>query len=96
MTLKEIIQQYRFMGGAIPDYMHGGIVRYVENRVEPGGFLRAVLENNLAHAVATADEKNIRALHVYAAFLYNHVPTQCHGSPERVQAWLQRRPVSED
>lgn len=72
----------------IPGYMIGGLVRYVFGRIPPGGFLRAVLENDLMGAAGKADEFNRPRLHTYCMFLYNYVPASCKGSPERVAAWL--------
>ena len=69
--------------------MHGGIARYVEQRIDPGDFLYAVLTNDLAEAAGRADETNIRLLHVYAAFFCNEVPRNCHGSKKAVYTWLQ-------
>ena len=42
----------------IPDHMHGAVIRYVEDGIEPGGFLEAVLCNDLKGAVMRADAIN--------------------------------------
>lgn len=76
----------------IPEYMIDGLIRYVFDRVPPGSFLMAVLENNLMRAMECADETNSRCLKAYAMFLYNYVPMSCKGSPEKVEAWLSRKP----
>lgn len=39
-----------------------------------GDFLTAVVENDFCEAVFRADDVNRRALHLYALFLYNHLP----------------------
>jgi len=44
-----IDQQLRSM---VPEHTIGSIDRYIDQRIEPGGFLRAVLENNLKEAMA--------------------------------------------
>jgi hypothetical protein len=72
---------------AIPARMHGGIVRYMLSGVVPGSFLRAVFENDLMGAAGKADAENMLLLHVYARFIYNHMPTPSWGSPEKVKAW---------
>lgn len=79
---------YRFQNYEIPDRMMPGLTRYVEDRVAPGGFLMAVLENDLLRACGAADEENMANLPAYTAYLYNRVPSSCHGSPEKVKAWL--------
>jgi hypothetical protein len=65
--------------------------RYVEQRIPTGGFLQAVLENNLQEAFGLADEDNCAMLFHICAYIYNELPSMSHGSPERVQKWLARR-----
>lgn len=75
----------------IPEYMRDGLIRYVEYKIEPSGFLRAILENNLVEAVVQADINNITNLPAYANYLYNHIPSICWGSPEKVNDWLKMK-----
>lgn len=79
---------YQFRQFYIPERMMGALERYIENRMPPGDFLMAVLCNDLSEACGRADDENIANLPAYAAFLYNEVPSACHGSPEKVMAWL--------
>ena len=72
----------------IPEHMQESIRSYIEERLEPGGFLTAVLSNDLTQAVLRADAININRLPNYVQFLYWHVPSESWGSPERVTAWL--------
>lgn len=72
----------------IPDRMIGGMRRYIENGIEPGDFLRAVLNNDLQEACGRADAENQRILFQYVKFLYNYAPSDCWGSPEKVEKWL--------
>lgn len=62
--------------------------RYATERVETGGFLRACLENNFLEACGRADHVNRTRLHLVAEYIYNELPANCHGSRERVNAWL--------
>ena len=78
---------YEFNGFHIPDYMMGGLRRWIELGIEPGDFLHAVLTNDLRRAVERADSANMRNLPAYVAYLYNNAPSQCWGSPEKVAAW---------
>ncbi len=71
----------------IPGYMHGGLRRWIEDGITPGGFLCAVLENDLKEAVARADAINLQNLPNYIRYLYNYAPRGCWGSPENVEAW---------
>ncbi len=67
-----------------------GLERYVEHRIPVGDFLTAVLSNDLATAVAHADDQNIWLIPIYMMWLFNEAPSQCHGSREKVAAWLKR------
>ena len=75
----------------IPGYMQGGLIRYFNDRLPPGGFLTAVLENDLMGAFAHADDTNKRRMRSYVMWLYNEVPGRPNGgwgSPEAVKKWL--------
>jgi hypothetical protein len=72
----------------IPDYMIGGLCRYIENGIEPGSFLSAVLCNDLRAACECADDTNRHRLFEYVQFLYSYAPASCWGSQERFEKWL--------
>ena len=61
---------------------------YVEKRQPVGQFLTAVLENDLAGAVAHADSNNVWLIPIYHCWIYNEAPCLCHGSKDRVTKWL--------
>jgi hypothetical protein len=75
----------------IPRHMMESMVRYMHDRIEPGGFLYAVVTNDLKGAVARADSTNIELIPVYVSFLYNEAPSECWGSNEKVGKWLSGR-----
>ena len=62
---------------------------YIATGRHPGGFLNAILCNDLMEAVARADESALDNLPHIVSWLYNEVPISCWGSPERVKYWLQ-------
>lgn len=69
---------------------------YVNNRCCPGGFLTAVLENDLAGAIVRADSHNKMTLNQIVGYICNYLPSSCWGSPEKVHAWLNtEKPVVE-
>lgn len=72
---------------ALPEHMRAAMLRWIEQGVYPGGFLTAVLENNLCEAVARADHINIDKLPDYVRYLYNNAPRGCWGNPDSVRAW---------
>ena len=72
----------------IPDYMHDGIARYYEDRIPPGGFLTAVINNDLREACARADDTNRHRLFAYMMWFYNHAPIGSWGHANAVDEWL--------
>jgi len=72
----------------IPEYMLDGFILYILQGVPPGGFLTAVLYNDLIDSYSKADSTNIDAIPNYVRFLYNHAPASCFGSPEKVSDWI--------
>jgi len=64
------------------------LAKYVYERVPPGGFLQAVLINDLISAVAQADEENIEKIPAYIEFVYNHIPHAAWGTPKKVNDWI--------
>jgi hypothetical protein len=61
---------------------------YINHKIKPGGFLTAVLENNLIAAVGQADEQNINRLREICAYVYNKIPFESWGSKVEVANWL--------
>ena len=61
---------------------------YANDRVPLGSFLTAVMENNLARAIASADLENRRDIVEIVLYVYNNIPSIAWGSPEKVEAWL--------
>ena len=80
---------YKFREFEIPEYMMGGLERYINHGIAPGGFLTAVLENDLKEAVSRADDINMINIPAYVGYLYNEAPSGCYGSPEKVKAWIE-------
>lgn len=72
----------------IPAHMVEGVCTYVEQGIPPGGFLRAVLENNLVQSAVRADLSNRQRLVEYAQLVYWELPSGCHGSKADVDDWV--------
>ncbi|KKM07197.1 hypothetical protein LCGC14_1736310 [marine sediment metagenome] len=53
-----------------------------------GSFVTAVLENNLMEATGRADGDSQAALFEIVRYVRWEIPSRCHGSPEKVRAWL--------
>jgi hypothetical protein len=73
-----------------------GLRRYGHCHVPVGGFLTAVLANDLFESVCRADEDNYAALRSIVNYVYNCMPSPCHGSREKVAAWTSERVAWEE
>jgi len=63
---------------------------YVERGRPTGGFIHAVLCNDLMAAVSRADESSLANLGDICRYVYNRMPAASWGSPEKVTAWVVR------
>ena len=75
----------------IPKHMRGGLIRYLEEGIKPGSFLTAVLENKLVEAYSRADSINTECMREWVELLYNELPLEAWGSPEKVTKWMNQR-----
>lgn len=73
-----------------PPDVKESLLRYWHERIPTGGFLRAVLENNLREAFNRADGVNVLHLAGIVRWCWWELPADAWGSPERVRAWLER------
>ena len=64
---------------------------YVERGRPTGGFLHAVLCNDLMDAVSRADQSSLTSLADICSYVYHRMPAECWGSPEKVTAWVVKR-----
>lgn len=85
------MSDYREGLSYLPAHMRDGVTRYIERGLpHMGSFLRAVMENNLTEAFGRADAENTAAMKNWAMFVHSYAPCGCHGSPENVEAWIER------
>ena len=80
-----IIEEYPFITERPLMYQH--LMAYIERGQMPGGFLSAILENNLIEAVSRADLDNQKRLVEYVKYLFNQAPAICWGSPKKVEEY---------
>ncbi len=72
----------------VPEHLHYGLMLYITQRISPGGFMTAVLSNDLREAFGRADEESRAGMFELVKWLYNKAPSNIWGTPERVEAWL--------
>ena len=75
----------------LPDHLKESIDAYVETGRPTGGFLRAVINNDLVMAVGLADEENLPLLPVFVWYLYNECPRGCFGFSTAWSEWIARK-----
>lgn len=64
---------------------------YEKDGAPTGGFLRAVLENNLLGALRQGDEDSIKNLREIAFWVWDNLPANIWGNPQRVQEHLKAK-----
>lgn len=64
---------------------------YGTDGIPTGGFLRAVLSNDLFLALRKADIDNQHDIFEIVHYVYNELPGNCWGSKEAVAAWLKKK-----
>lgn len=72
----------------LPDHMQDGTRLYIEHGILPGSFLTAVICNDLFTAMWKADDINRYRLFDWCSFFYNEAPSQCFGSPDKMEKWM--------
>lgn len=78
-------------GYNIPGHTRVALSAYVEEGIIPGGFLTAVLCNDLFGAVARADALNAACLVDICKFIYNRLPGDTWGSAEIMRDYVARK-----
>jgi hypothetical protein len=72
----------------IPELLRDSLIRYGRDKIPPGGFLRAILENDLFEAMGRADLENRLNIFHICDYIYNELPSTCWGDKEKVAKWL--------
>lgn len=65
--------------------------RYLEDGIEAGSCLDAILRNDLAGAYAKADLGNRYAMFDIVAWLWSYAPAASWGRSEKVDMWIARK-----
>lgn len=74
----------------IPDYLKSSLDAWANTGRPTGGFLQAVLCNDLMTAVGRADPTSFSCLKEICLYVYNELPSPCWGSAEKLQAWYDK------
>ena len=82
---------YHAHGLSIPAFKLNALKFFVEHGTLPGGFMQAVISNDLRGAVERADELNLPLIPAYVNWLYNEAPAPCWGSHKKMVEWANRK-----
>ncbi len=74
----------------LPASLVSGMRLYIEQGVQPGGFLTAVICNNLKESFMRADAFNQHLMFEIVKWMYNEAPSLCWGSPARMKHWIEQ------
>lgn len=85
-TIEEAREKYPMISGRLLKALYG----HIEHGHPTGGFLYAVLSNDLKESIARADVDSRLAMFNVVEFLYNFAPDPCWGSPEKVKTWQEK------
>lgn len=88
--IAEMLAEHKRLNPELPiaDHIKAALDRYAYQRLPLGDFLTAVVENNLMEAMGRADSYNRATIYQICSYIYNELPSTCHGSPEKVRAHL--------
>ena len=75
---------------AAPYDWEDALLGYLEDGITPGGFLTAILENNLTESVIRADVHNLILIPKIVHWLLTQAPRESWGSAEKVEAWVNK------
>lgn len=78
------------LAASLPPKIREAIDSYVWYGTPPGGFVRAVLLNDLMNAVGRADADSLGCIGLICQYVYNAVPSVCCGSREVVDSHIER------
>ena len=77
----------------VPEHTQSALKDYIERGVPVGGFLHAVLSNDLVGAVQRADSQNSKAIKDIVSWIYMCAPEPCWGNEAKVLRWLAEHPA---
>lgn len=74
----------------IPPQLRASLDRYAAQGIPTGDCLRHALSNDYLGFFKRADPETAQAAAAIAAYIYNELPHNCHGSEDVVDAWIER------
>ena len=84
----ELDKPSRWGSQEIPKHTQESLENYLINGYHPGGFVTAVLTNDLYGAVARADYVNKANIMAITDWVINYAPSRAWGSQSAVNMWI--------
>jgi hypothetical protein len=75
----------------VPQHVKDTLTRYVEHRILPGGFLTAVLSNDLFGAVDRADSESLANLTDIVRYVWVALPMEAWGSKDKMYEFVKNK-----
>ena len=75
--------------GDLPEHLISILARWAYHGHSPGSTLECLLANDLMGFIGRADDQDKIWVSALARFLHQRMPSESHGSREKVQAWAQ-------
>lgn len=72
------------------------LLKYLANGQSTGGFLKALLSNDLFTTYARMDEQNEKLLNKYIKTIYSRFPSRCWGNEEKYKQWIKQGGLQRD
>ena len=82
---------YAFRGITLPQHLKESLDAYWMTGRPLGGFLQAVVDNDLRKACALADEENAPIIHVILGYLYNECALGSWGFAGAHEKWITKK-----
>ena len=73
------------------EHMKETIDNYINHGLDGGGFVRAVITNDLLGAISTGDSESIRDLKEITSYCFNRIPAKYYGSVDAYHRRLEER-----
>jgi hypothetical protein len=86
-TRMDFTPELGWVGLEIPEHTQQSIQNYLLRGYNPGGFVTAILANDLDRAVSVADTVNRQMFWAIARWVQTRCPDSARGSYEAVEAW---------
>jgi hypothetical protein len=73
---------------SLPEGTEESLCLYADHGVPLGSCLEAAVANDFLEFFKRADVEHTAAAQAIASFIYNKMPSECHGSRAVVRAWV--------